>query len=64
MDALAAAGVVARACHTPAVLPAGSEVGNMSLLGYDPLINFTGRAPIEAAAQGIELGARRLGYPL
>ncbi|TWU28546.1 cofactor-independent phosphoglycerate mutase [Bythopirellula polymerisocia] len=55
MDAIAAAGVVARACHTPAVLPAGSEVGNMSLLGYDPLINFTGRAPIEAAAQGIEL---------
>jgi len=55
MDALAAAGVVARACHTPSVLPAGSEVGNMSLLGYDPLVNFTGRAPIEAAAQGIQL---------
>src|SRR5918994_1915557 len=57
MDALAAAGVVARACHTPKSLPAGSEVGNMSLLGYDPLASFTGRAPIEAAAQGIELGA-------
>lgn len=56
MDALASAGVVARACHTPKSLPAGSEVGNMSLLGYDPLANFTGRAPIEAAAQGIELG--------
>ncbi len=55
MDALAAEGVVARACHTPNQLPAGSEVGNMSLLGYDPLQNFTGRAPIEAAAQGIEL---------
>jgi 2,3-bisphosphoglycerate-independent phosphoglycerate mutase len=56
MDAIAAVGVVARACHTPTSLPAGSEVGNMSLLGYDPLVNFTGRAPIEAAAQGIELG--------
>ena len=56
MDAIAAAGVVARACHTPKSLPAGSEVGNMSLLGYDPLVNYTGRAPIEAAAQGIELG--------
>ncbi len=55
MDALASSGVVARACHTPKSLPAGSEVGNMSLLGYDPLENFTGRAPIEAAAQGIEL---------
>jgi len=55
MDALVAEGVIARACHTPKQLPAGSEVGNMSLLGYDPLVNFTGRAPIEAAAQGIEL---------
>ncbi|MBX3432334.1 MAG: cofactor-independent phosphoglycerate mutase [Pirellulales bacterium] len=56
MDAIVAQGVIARACHTPRALPAGSEVGNMSLLGYDPLTNFTGRAPIEAAAQGIELG--------
>ncbi len=55
MDDVASRGVVARACHTPASLPAGSEVGNMSLLGYDPLENFTGRAPIEAAAQGITL---------
>ena len=28
----------------------------MSLLGYDPARHFTGRAPLEAAAQGIELG--------
>ena len=55
MDALAASGVVARACHTPPSLPAGSEIGNLSLLGYDPFEYFTGRAPIEAAAQGIEL---------
>ncbi len=55
MDALASRGVVARACHTPSNLPAGSEVGNMSLLGYNPQTNFTGRAPIEAAAQGIQL---------
>ncbi|QDU90696.1 cofactor-independent phosphoglycerate mutase [Pirellulimonas nuda] len=56
MDALAAAGVVARACHTPRELPAGSEIGNLCLLGYDPFEHFTGRAPMEAAAQGIELG--------
>ncbi len=56
MDAIAAAGVVGRASHVPAQLPPGSEVANMSLLGYDPTAVFTGRAPIEAAAQGIELG--------
>lgn len=57
MDAVAAAGIIGRACHTPASLPAGSDVANLSLLGYNPMEHFTGRAPLEAAAQGIELGA-------
>ena len=56
IDSIAAAGIVGAANHTPAHLPAGSAVANMSLLGYDPVANFTGRAPLEAAAQGIELG--------
>ncbi len=56
MDAVVAAGVVGRANNVPAHLPAGSAVANMSLLGYDPAANFTGRAPLEAAAQGIALG--------
>ncbi len=54
-DALAASGVVGRASHVPSSLPAGSDVANLSLLGYDPLVHFTGRAPLEAAAQGIPL---------
>src|SRR4051794_4369355 len=56
MDCVVAMGVIARACHTPQALPAGSEIGNLSLLGYNPFENFTGRAPMEAAAQGIKLG--------
>jgi 2,3-bisphosphoglycerate-independent phosphoglycerate mutase len=56
MNALAEAGVVGRANHVPASLPAGSDVANLSLLGYNPLEHFTGRAPLEAAAQGIPLG--------
>ncbi len=56
MDEVAASGVVGRANHVPAHLPAGSDVANLSLLGYDPVTNFTGRAPLEAAAQGIPLG--------
>ncbi len=56
MDALAAAGQVGLSNNTPAHLPAGSEVANLSLLGYDPDQYFTGRAPLEAAAQGISLG--------
>lgn len=57
MDAVAKAGVVGRADNVPAHLPAGSDVANLSLLGYSPLEYFTGRAPLEAAAQGIQLGA-------
>lgn len=58
MDALARSGVVGRANHVPPSLPAGSDVANLSLLGYNPLEHFTGRAPLEAAAQGIQLGER------
>jgi 2,3-bisphosphoglycerate-independent phosphoglycerate mutase len=35
----------------------GSDVAQMSLLGYDPLHYYRGRAPIEAAARDIPLGA-------
>lgn len=56
MDAIAVAGVVGRANNVPPHLPAGSDVANLSLLGYDPDANFTGRAPLEAAAQGLVLG--------
>jgi len=56
MDAVATAGTVGRACHTPEDLPPGSDVANLSLFGYNPREFFTGRAPLEAAAQGIALG--------
>lgn len=56
MDEIASAGCVGKANHVPPHLPAGSDVANMSLLGYDPNEFFSGRAPMEAAAQGIELG--------
>jgi 2,3-bisphosphoglycerate-independent phosphoglycerate mutase len=57
MDAVVQAGVVGRASHVPNSMPSGSDVGTMSLFGYDPLKFHTGRAPLEAAAQGITLGA-------
>ncbi len=56
MDAVATAGEVGQTDNVPASMPAGSDVGTMSLFGYDPLRFHTGRAPLEAAAQGIELG--------
>lgn len=56
MDEIARRGIVGRANNVPDSLPSGSDVGTMSLFGYDPLVFHTGRAPLEAAAQGISLG--------
>ena len=56
MDEIARQGVVGRADNVPASMPSGSDVATMSLFGYDPLKYHTGRAPLEAAAQGLELG--------
>jgi len=39
----------------PKGMAAGSDVAQMSLLGYDPKVFYSGRAPIEAAAMGIEV---------
>lgn len=59
---LAARGEVGRAAVIPAGMPPGSDVGNMSILGFDPATYHTGRAPIEAAALGIELAPDQVAY--
>jgi 2,3-bisphosphoglycerate-independent phosphoglycerate mutase len=59
---LAARGEVGRARVIPAGLPPGSDVGNLAILGYDPACFHTGRAPIEAAAMGIELAPDEVAY--
>jgi 2,3-bisphosphoglycerate-independent phosphoglycerate mutase len=44
--------------HTvPDGFPPGSDVANMSLMGFDPAAYYTGRAPLEAAAMGVHLAA-------
>lgn len=55
MDEVATLGIVGQTDNVPASKPSGSDVGTMTLFGYDTLKCHTGRAPIEAAAQGIEL---------
>ena len=56
MDKVAASGRVGLLATIPDGYTPGSDVGNMSLMGYDPRSYFTGRAPIEAASMGIPLG--------
>jgi 2,3-bisphosphoglycerate-independent phosphoglycerate mutase len=59
---LAARAEVGRAAVIPEGLPPGSDVGNMAILGYDPERFHTGRAPIEAAAMGVELGPEDVAF--
>jgi 2,3-bisphosphoglycerate-independent phosphoglycerate mutase len=53
---------VGRATVIPDGLPPGSDVGNMAILGYDPMQFHTGRAPIEAAAMGVPLGPDEVAF--
>ncbi len=62
LAALAAHGDVGLAAVIPPGLPPGSDVGNMSILGFDPARYHTGRAPIEAAAMGVELAPDEVAY--
>ena len=56
MDWIAANGKVGTVKNVPPKLPAGSDVAILSVLGYDPRENYTGRAPLEAAAEGLRVG--------
>ena len=35
--------------------PPGSDIANMSVLGYDPDVYYTGRSPLEAVSMGITM---------
>jgi len=55
MDRIAREGKLGIAHTIPEGLSPGSDVANLSLLGYDPLKYYTGRAPLEVAAAGLEM---------
>ena len=62
MDRLARAGEQLLVRTVPEGYPPGSDVANLSLLGYEPEKYYTGRAPLEAASMGVDLGADELAF--
>ncbi len=64
MDYLAGMGTLGRCQTIPTGMPPGSDIANMSLMGYDPRSYHTGRGPIEAAAKGMDLSSSDLVYRL
>lgn len=55
MDLVASKGKNGLAITVPESMPPGSDVANLSVMGYDPHKYYTGRAPLEAAAMGVRL---------
>lgn len=62
IDEAARRGVTGLFCPIPEGLPPGSDIGNLSCFGYDPTLAFHGRAPIEAANQGIDLALDQVAF--
>ena len=62
IDSLAAKGVVGSMKNCPDDLPAGSDTAITSIFGCDPHTYYTGRAPLEAAADGLRLKAGDIAY--
>lgn len=62
MDFVAANGELALLKTVPDGFPPGSDVANLSLLGYPPEEFYTGRSPLEAASMGVELAPHDLAF--
>ena len=55
MDRLASMGEVGMVQNVPSGMHPGSDVANLSVLGYDPGLYYTGRSPLEALSVGVRM---------
>jgi 2,3-bisphosphoglycerate-independent phosphoglycerate mutase len=56
MNRIAGEGTIGLVDTIPAGFKPGSDVANLSVLGYDPGICYSGRGPLEAANMGVQIG--------
>jgi 2,3-bisphosphoglycerate-independent phosphoglycerate mutase len=56
MNYLASKGITGLTNTVPEGMSPGSDTANLSIFGYDPVISFTGRAPLEALSMDVNLG--------
>ncbi len=62
LDQLATLGEVGMVHTVPEGFPPGSDVANLTVMGYDPRKYYTGRSPLEAASIGVDLGPDDVAY--
>lgn len=55
MDELASKGEMGMVQNVPAGMAPGSDVANLSVLGYNPAICYSGRSPLEALSVGVAM---------
>lgn len=55
MDALAPKAEIGMAYMVPDGMKPGSDTANLSVMGYDPYIYYTGRSPLEALSIGVNM---------
>jgi 2,3-bisphosphoglycerate-independent phosphoglycerate mutase len=64
MDRMASRGESGLVRTIPEGMKPGSDVANMSLMGYDPQRFYSGRSPLEAASMGVDLLPHQVAYRL
>jgi 2,3-bisphosphoglycerate-independent phosphoglycerate mutase len=62
MDWMARHGEVGLVKTIPGGFTPGSEIANLSILGYDPVRYYTGRGPLEAASLAVELQPKDIAF--
>lgn len=62
MDRLAKSGEIMELFTIPDGLPAGSDVGNLSIIGLNPERYYSGRSPLEALSMKVPMGAEDVTY--
>ncbi|HSW64609.1 MAG TPA: cofactor-independent phosphoglycerate mutase [Dissulfurispiraceae bacterium] len=62
MDRLAQQGIIGISHTIPQGFHPGSDVANLSIMGYDPARYYTGRAPLEAASIGVAMSNTDVAY--
>ncbi len=62
IDRLATSGEMLLVRTVPEGFTPGSDVANLSLLGYEPEKYYTGRAPLEAASMGIDIAPDEIAF--
>ncbi len=62
LDTIARNGRMGLLQTVPPGFEPGSDVANLSVLGYDPALYYTGRGPLEAASMGVALAAGDIAY--